>query len=1076
MNALNPLYKTTWLSRFSTLSAVLLAITGCVPGQDSGNGGGAPVVNCDPRPHHRHPEWDDDKGKNHRDWDDDKGFHHHEWDDDHGKHHREACDDRGHHHHDFDDDHGHHHRDWKDDRGHNSRDWDDDHGHHHDGDDHDDDDDGAHTVTSTSTSTACQNNTATVTNTSTSTSTSTATSGYQFPILPGRTCTVDSFQQQGGTTQYVKKVDILFVMDHSPPMDRHWQEMATNIESMVRQLPASTDIRYAVLLADVSAWSGRLYSPFGAAYLDNQRMSGAQIAEALQRTFSAATRVSDASGGEVGIYSLYRAVTAHAAENQRAGFFRPDAGLSVIFMSDGNDIGSPVPRNSGLPVKCDANFEMGVKSRYYDANSINVTATIAALKALKGERPVKASAFVNITAADVFIDNDPHARCLEDTIGYGYVDIASATGGTLYSIHQDVASGLAQCGKMIAQSLELQHDFQLSHPANQVDPATILSVVDGALVNGTYHAANNSEHLENAGQNGSTIQIRYCAPVAAVNWNLTAFTGTPSQTSVGLSWLTSEYATSGKVMWGTTADALTNEADEAGKGTNHAVTVSGLTPNTLYYFQATSADEFGVVKTSPVISVRTYPDWTITNVAAQAARTSASVTWTTAEYATKGHVIWGLAANALTNQSADAATANAHNVALTGLSPATTYFYQVVSSDEFGLTKSSDVLSFTTEADWGIFGLAGAATRTSVTLDWSTPDQATNGQILWGRSTALGNVANEGGSASTSHQLVVSGLTADTDYYFQAVNTDPTTGQVKSSNVILVHTAVDWNVTGFAGTSTTNSVTVSWTTPGYSTSGAVAWGTDGATLGNSVADTANGTAHSLTVVGLNPDTVYYFRASSTDVDGITKASAVVAIRTQPLPLPTWSIANFAGTSTKSSVTLTWDTTQYATSGAVVWGTSLTSMNNQVSDTVTGTHHSVTITGLAADTIYFFQALASDNRGQNKSSDVIQVRTMADSTTPPSNWTIVGFDGTSTANQVNLIWNTPGAPTKATVKVGTSATDLTLMSIDVATFAATQQLAVPGLTPSTQYFFQVVATDTAGRTVESVIISKTTKAQ
>ncbi|MGL1227190.1 fibronectin type III domain-containing protein, partial [Vibrio parahaemolyticus] len=90
-----------------------------------------------------------------------------------------------------------------------------------------------------------------------------------------------------------------------------------------------------------------------------------------------------------------------------------------------------------------------------------------------------------------------------------------------------------------------------------------------------------------------------------------------------------------------------------------------------------------------------------------------------------------------------------------------------------------------------------------------------------------------------------------------------------------------------------------------------------------------------------------------------------------------SIANFAGTSTKSSVTLTWDTTQYATSGAVVWGTSLTSMNNQVSDTVTGTHHSVTITGLAADTIYFFQALASDNRGQNKSSDVIQVRTMAD---------------------------------------------------------------------------------------------------
>ncbi|MGZ3682572.1 MAG: fibronectin type III domain-containing protein [Bdellovibrionota bacterium] len=1072
MEAFNTLTRTritTRIARIAVFSSLLLLATSCVPGGGP-TGSSSDTSDCNQgspnHVRHHHPEWGDDKGHHNQDWDDDKGFHHHEWDDDQGHHHHEWCDDNGNHYHDYDDKDGHHHHEWCDDHGHKSHDYDDDHGHHHDGDDDD------HTATATSTAVAkpCTVNTSTVTNTSTSTSTAT----YAFPVLPGRTCTIDTFQQST-QSQAVKKVDILFVMDHSGSMQRHWDEIAQNIESMVKQLPSTTDIRYGVMLADVGAWSGRLYSPFGAAYLDNQQMSTAQIATALQKTFAAAMSVSDAGSGEASLYSLTQAVTKNAAMNQKAGFFRPDAGLSVLFMSDENDIGVSVPKVAGVPVKCDASTEATIKKTYYDKNGITVASTVAALQALKGSLPVKASAFVNITTKDLFTDNSPNARCIYDNIGYGYIDIANAMKGTLFSIQQDKATGLTQCGQMINQSLALQHDFPLSQPAAAVDPATILNAVDAALVDGTYTSSNDSEHLDNAGAAGSTIQIRYCAPTAVIAWTLTNFAGTPSQTSVGLSWLTSQHATNGKVMWGPSANALNNEVDEASAVTNHAVTVSGLTPNTLYYFQATSTDENGQSQSSPVLSFTTNPDWSITNVVAQAARTTASIQWTTAEYATSGHVNWGLSANALTNQTADVATANTHQIALSGLTAATTYYYQVVASDLFGLTKQSAVMSFTTEADWGIFGFAGAATRTTVTLQWTTPDQVTTGTILWGSSAALGNTANEGAAAANNHELTVSGLNPDTDYYFQAVNTDAT-GVVKSSNVILVHTAVDWLFTGFAGVSTQTSVTLTWTTPGYNTSGSVAYGLSSSALSSSAADTVNGTSHSVTVSGLTAGTVYYFQGSSTDSDGITKQSAVLAISTQAVPLPTWTISGLAGTSTTTTVTINWQTTQYATSGSVLWGDSLTTMSNSVADSVTGTSHSVTISGLTAGTTYFFQAIASDDRGQTQNSDVIQVVTMSGTVTPPSNWTISGFDGTTTGTQANLIWTTPGAQTTAVVNVGLSATDLSLMSIPVTTASDTQQLAVPGLNTSTQYFFQVVATDTAGRTVESVIISKTTKAQ
>jgi hypothetical protein len=51
-----------------------------------------------------------------------------------------------------------------------------------------------------------------------------------------------------------------------------------------------------------------------------------------------------------------------------------------------------------------------------------------------------------------------------------------------------------------------------------------------------------------------------------------------------------------------------------------------------------------------------------------------------------------------------------------------------------------------------------------------------------------------------------------------------------------------------------------------------------------------------------------------------------------------------------------------------------------------------------------------------------------------------------------------------------------MSVPVTTSAETQTAVVSGLSANTTYYFQVTATDSLGNTVQSTVISKTTKAQ
>jgi hypothetical protein len=71
-----------------------------------------------------------------------------------------------------------------------------------------------------------------------------------------------------------------------------------------------------------------------------------------------------------------------------------------------------------------------------------------------------------------------------------------------------------------------------------------------------------------------------------------------SSTSATVSWTTDEAATS-RVDYGTSATNLNLNATVGGLSTSHSVPVTGLAPNTRYYYRVTSADAAGNSATSP---------------------------------------------------------------------------------------------------------------------------------------------------------------------------------------------------------------------------------------------------------------------------------------------------------------------------------------------------------------------------------------------------------------------------------------------------------------------------------------------
>ena len=170
----------------------------------------------------------------------------------------------------------------------------------------------------------------------------------------------------------------------------------------------------------------------------------------------------------------------------------------------------------------------------------------------------------------------------------------------------------------------------------------------------------------------------------------------------------------------------------------------------------------------------TPPTITAVTPAPAANGTSATITWTTNE-PSSSRVDYGTSAGTLNQTTNDATPVTSHSVTLNGLTPGTTYFFRVRSTDGSTNEATSPIASdppatFNTPiqappAITSIVATPGTGGATA-TITWTT-DVASDSRVDYGTTSASLTTQVSNPSLVTAHSIGLTGLNAGTTYYFR---------------------------------------------------------------------------------------------------------------------------------------------------------------------------------------------------------------------------------------------------------------------------------------------------------------------
>jgi chitodextrinase len=161
-----------------------------------------------------------------------------------------------------------------------------------------------------------------------------------------------------------------------------------------------------------------------------------------------------------------------------------------------------------------------------------------------------------------------------------------------------------------------------------------------------------------------------------------------------------------------TGESVTSEQGQSDLGTTHAVTVIGLSPNTLYHFKVKSTDTYGNTAESEERTFSTPNDTEapkIANVKSEVTTSGAGdnikimaiISWTTNEPATS-QVEYGMGmSGTYPNKTDESLSYNmAHMVTIPDLRPNASYRYRIIAKDAAGnLSKGEDLSLITPPKD-----------------------------------------------------------------------------------------------------------------------------------------------------------------------------------------------------------------------------------------------------------------------------------------------------------------------------------------------------------------------------------------
>jgi hypothetical protein len=642
---------------------------------------------------------------------------------------------------------------------------------------------------------------------------------------------------------------------------------------------------------------------------------------------------------------------------------------------------------------------------------------------------------------------------------------------------------------------------------------------------------------------------------------------------VSVSWATDVAEAESYILYyGTTNDPI-NQGTPINNITQNNYEVTGLTPNTTYYFTVRAITTCSTTNAAPVVSTIPFdaiyaggdgdghnmvkscqikPSGTLnlrgpSTVNLTPFANAVTVSWATDVAEAESYILYYGTTNDPINQGTPINNITQNNYQVTGLTPNTTYYFTVRAITSCSTTNAAPVVSTVPfdaiyaggDGDGhnmvkscqikpsGTLNLRGPSTvnltpfANAVTVSWATDVAEAESYILYYGTT--NDPINQGTPINniTQNNYQVTSLTPNTTYYFtvRAITSCSTTNaapvvstipfdaiyaggdgdghsrlktcQIKPDGTPNLKGPSAVNVTPFA-----NSVTVSWATDvAEAESYILYYGTTNDPI-NQGTPINNITQNNYQVTSLTPNTTYYFTVRAVTSCSTTNAAPVVSTIPfdaiyaggngdgftniesciiKPSGLLNINAPNsISATPGSSQITLTWgNNVVTATSYTVYYSTVPNAVAN--GQTITGvTSTSYVLTGLSGGTTYYIQVVAVTDCGNSPPTSEVSETPVLDiyqggngdghnmiktcQIKPNGTLNLKGpsaVNATPFANSVTVSWATDVAEAESYILYYGTTNDPVNQGTPINNITQ-NNYQVTGLTPNTTYYFGVRA--------------------
>ncbi|MEW5907632.1 MAG: fibronectin type III domain-containing protein [Patescibacteria group bacterium] len=371
-------------------------------------------------------------------------------------------------------------------------------------------------------------------------------------------------------------------------------------------------------------------------------------------------------------------------------------------------------------------------------------------------------------------------------------------------------------------------------------------------------------------------------------------------------WTTDEISNSVVEYGLTTSYGLTSTVNTM--VTSHSVTLTGLTPNTTYYFRVKSTDIASNTVTSSGSSFVTTQGPIISSVTAESVTdNTASIVWNTTTdssswvyYSTSASFTSSSTEGTNTLVGTSTAGYYQHRVTLTGLTKNTTYYYYVKStdanSDTATDTNGGNYYTFTTTYDNQppVISDITVPVRAynALVVTWNTDENA-NTRLYYDTvshvdCSGYSNSSTLDTNLTISHAAAITSLIGETAYYYRVISADANGNTTCSSEQETSTVAENEIITVYVGGGGPSTpVVVDTTAPAISNINVSDISAFGATVNFSISEPAAGfvhygkdtnygfiagsdtlaSSHSVKLAGLRLGTEYHYKVTAMDKAG-----------------------------------------------------------------------------------------------------------------------------------------------------------------------------------------------------------------